>query len=101
MQPSPIVIVFVSKKTYTLLAGLGSTLFCSVQRSVLFFFIMYVEQALDLRILVTRTYINTHTHTATMTPILAGSISLALAMPTTDTSKRTSFVFVVVHEVHH
>lgn len=62
MQPSPIVIVFVSKKTYTLLAGLGSTLFCSVQRSVLFFFIMYVEQALDLRILVTRTYINTHTY---------------------------------------
>lgn len=99
MQPSPIVIVFVSKKpTLSLLVWV---LLCSVQRSVLFFFIMYVEQALDLRILVTRTYINTHTHTATMTPILAGSISLALAMPTTDTLKRTSFVFVVVHEVHH
>lgn len=99
MQPSPIVIVFVSKKpTLSLLVWV---LLCSVQRSVLFFFIMYVEQALDLRILVTRTYINTHTHTATMTPILAGSISLALALPTTDTLKRTSFVFVVVHEVHH
>lgn len=39
MQPSPIVIVFVSKKTYTLRAGLGSTLFCSAFSSILFHYV--------------------------------------------------------------
>lgn len=51
MQPSPIAIVFVSKNTTLSLRVLAMP--CSVL--LFFFFIMYVEQALDLRILVTRT----------------------------------------------
>lgn len=100
MQPSPIVIVFVSKKTYTLLAGLGSTLFCSAFSSILFHYVRRTGSG-PAHIGYSHIHKHTHTHIDTMTPIPSGSISLALALPTTDTLKRTSFVFVVVHEVHH